>query len=164
MRVTLTEEEWQEAKRIGKERTIQNENSKDKAYYDRSRMVYEDDAVAGHAAAAAECAVAKATDRTWHAKVWPAAEHWRHKDEPDVGRNIEVRHVTQSHFGLVVRKKDLGSDKVLFLAYPDPITEYREVEVIGWRLADEAWLEGHPDPKGYRRLSQGRLNKWEGRG
>ncbi len=158
MRVTLTEEEWQEAKRIGKERTIQNENSKDKAYYDRSRMVYEDDAVAGHAAAAAECAVAKATNRTWHAKVWPAAEHWRHKDEPDVGRNIEVRHVTQSHFGLVVRKKDLGSDKVLFLAYPDPQTNFKEVEVIGWMKAEDAWEKGEPAYEDSKRVRQSLLS------
>jgi hypothetical protein len=158
VRVTLTEEEWEEAKRIGKERTIQNENSKDKAYYDRSRMVYEDDAVAGHAAAAAECAVAKATNRTWHAKVWPAAEHWRHKDEPDVGRNIEVRHVTKSHFGLVVRKKDLGSDKVLFLAYPDPATDFREVEVIGWMKAEDAWENGEPAYEDSKRVRQSLLS------
>lgn len=159
MRVTLTQAEWEEAKRIGKERTIQNENSKDKAYYDRSRMVYEDDAVAGHAAAAAECAVAKATSRVWHAKVWPAGEHWRHKDEPDVGRNIEVRHVTQSHFGLVVRKKDLGSDKVLFLAYPDPETDFREVEVIGWMKAEDAWENGEDAYEDSRRVRQSLLNR-----
>jgi len=158
VRVTLTQEEWEEAKRIGKERTIQNENSKDKSYYDRSRMVYEDDAVAGHAAAAAECAVAKATNRTWHAKVWPAAEHWRHKDEPDVGRNIEVRHVTQSHFGLVVRKKDLGSDKVLFLAYPDPETNFKEVEVIGWMKAEDAWENGEPAYEDSKRVRQSLLS------
>ena len=161
MRVSLTNDEWEEARRIGKERTIQNENSKDKEYYDRSRMVYEDDAVAGHAAAAAECAVAKATNRTWHAKVWPAADHWKHRDEPDVGRNIEVRHVTKPHFGLVVRKKDLGSDKVLFLAYPDPETSFKEVEVIGWLRAEDAWENGEDAYHDSRRVRQSLLNGLE---
>ena len=164
MRIFLTEEEWLQAKERGRSLKEVNLETKDTpAYSDQSLKVYTDEADAGFVMSVAECAVAKATDLRWHAKVWPRAEHHIHKDEPDVGENIEVRHITHPSAGLVVREKDLHKDKVLFLAYPDPTTEYREVEVIGWRLADEAWLEGHQNPKGYRRLSQARLNKWEGR-
>ena len=83
-----------------------------------------------------------------------------HKDEPDVGRNIEVRHVTHPSAGLVVREKDLNRDKVLFLAYPDPATEYRTVQVIGWLRAEDAWANGRPVDD-YRRVPQSLLNtKW----
>lgn len=157
MRIALTEEEWHQAKERGQRLKEVNVNTKDTpAYQDQSRKVYKDEGDAGFVMSVAECAVAKATNRTWHAKVWPASEHHLHKDEPDVGRNIEVRHITHPSAGLVVRSKDLGKDKVLFLAYPDPETHYREVEVIGWLRAEDAWQVGKPVDD-YKRAPQSAL-------
>jgi hypothetical protein len=158
MRVSLTEEELLRAKERGRQLKEVNLETRDTpAYSDQSRKVYKDEADAGFVMSVAECAVAKATGREWHAKVWPRSEHHKHKDEPDVGRNIEVRHVTHPSAGLVVRQKDLNRDKVLFLAYPDPATEFREVEVIGWMKAEDAWENGTPVDD-YRRVRQSLLS------
>jgi hypothetical protein len=159
MRVTLSDAELQQARERGQRLKEANAHTKDTpAYSDQSKKIYRDEADAGFVMSVAECAVAKATDREWHAKVWPASEHHLHKDEPDVGRNIEVRHVTQPSGGLVVRRKDLGKGKVLFLAYPDPATDYREVEVIGWLTAEDAWEQGK-DVGDYRRVPQSQLTE-----
>lgn len=157
MRVRLSDAEIEQARERGQRLKEVNAKTKDTpAYSDQTKKVYKDEGEAGFVMSIAECAVAKATDREWHAKVWPAAEHHLHKDEPDVGRNIEVRHVTQPGAGLVVRKKDLGKGKVLFLAYPDPETDYTEVEVIGWLSAEEAWERGR-EVDDYRRVPQSQL-------
>lgn len=160
MRISLTDEELEKAKTVGDGRNAQNERSRDAAYYDRALM--QDDETASFAAAVAECAVAKATGRVWHAKVWPAAEHWKHRDEPDVGKNIEVRRIREPQNGLVVREKDLNKDKVIFVAYPIPETGFREVEVIGWLRAEDAWEKGEPYRVATRRVPQDRVHKWIG--
>ena len=76
--ITLSDEELEKAREVGDGRNAANVNSKDKPYYDRSRM--EPDEIASFAAAAAECAVARAFGMEWHAKVWHPSEHWKHKD------------------------------------------------------------------------------------
>jgi hypothetical protein len=159
MKIILSEEELDKAKWVSAGRNAQNEGGKDKPYYHRDLMQSDD--VAGVASAAAECAVAKAVNRHWHAKVWPRDEHWRHVDEPDVGDNIEVRRIRESGNGLVVRKKDLHKGKVIFVAYPDPLTGFKEVEVIGWLKADDAWEIGEDYLEDTKRVPQ-RLLRREG--
>jgi hypothetical protein len=105
--------------------------------------------------------VAKATGRQWHAKVWPPAEHWKHRDEPDVGRNIEVRRIREPNNGLVVREKDLNKGKVIFVAYPLPETGFRQVDVIGWLRAEDAWDLGKEAFEETRRVPQSLVNKLE---
>lgn len=159
MRVTLSDEELDQARERGRQLADVNRNTKDTpAYQDQSAKVYKDEADAGFVMSVAECAVGKATGREYHGKVWSRAEFRQHVDDPDVGRNIEVRHVTRPHAGLVVRRKDVGTDKVLFLAYPDPATGYREIEVIGWLKADQAWELGKPE-RDYKRVDQGYLRR-----
>ena len=154
--IKLSDDDLAQAKAVGDGRNAANAGSKDKPYYDRSRM--EPDDIASFAAAAAECAVARALNKKWHAKVWPAHEHWLHKNEPDVGENIEVRRLRFPHRPLAVRQKDLGQNKFLVLAYPIPETGYRFVDVIGWIDADEAWRIGTDSWAQTRDVPQSMLN------
>ena len=157
--VALSDDELAQAKRVGDGRNEANLGSPDRPYYHRELM--QDDETASFAAACAEAAVAKATGRHWHAKVWPASEHWKHRDEPDVGRNIEVRRIREPDNGLVVREKDLNKGKVIFVAYPVPETGFRQVDVIGWLRAEEAWDLGKDAFEQTRRVSQSLVHKLE---
>jgi hypothetical protein len=157
--ITLSDDELEQAKRVGDGRNAANTGSPDKPYYHRELM--QDDETASFAAACAEAAVAKATGRQWHAKVWPAGEHWKHRDEPDVGRNIEVRRIREPNNGLVVREKDLNKGKVIFVAYPLPETRFRQVDVIGWLRAEDAWDLGKEAFEETRRVPQSLVNKLE---
>jgi hypothetical protein len=157
--ITLSDEELAQAKSVGDGRNAANIGSPDKPYYHREVM--QDDETASFAAACAEAAVAKATKRHWHAKVWPAGEHWKHRDEPDVGRNIEVRRIREPNNGLVVREKDLNKGKVIFVAYPIPETGFREVDVIGWLRAEDAWEVGQEAFEETRRVPQSLVNRLE---
>ena len=157
--ITLSDDELDQAKRVGDGRNAANTGSLDKPYYHRELM--QDDETASFAAATAEAAVAKATGRQWHAKVWPAGEHWKHRDEPDVGRNIEVRRIREPNNGLVVREKDLNKGKVIFVAYPLPETGFRQVDVIGWLRAEDAWDLGKEAFEETRRVPQSLVNKLE---
>jgi len=157
--ITLSDDELDQAKRVGDGRNAANTGSPDKPYYHRELM--QDDETASFAAASAEAAVAKATGRQWHAKVWPAGEHWKHRDEPDVGRNIEVRRIREPNNGLVVREKDLNKGKVIFVAYPLPETGFQQVDVIGWLRAEDAWDLGKEAFEETRRVPQSLVNKLE---
>ena len=157
--ITLSDDELDQAKRVGDGRNAANTGSSDKPYYHRELM--QDDETASFAAATAEAAVAKATGRQWHAKVWPPGEHWKHRDEPDVGRNIEVRRIREPNNGLVVREKDLNKGKVIFVAYPLPETGFRQVDVIGWLRAEDAWDLGKEAFEETRRVPQSLVNKLE---
>ena len=150
--IELTDEELSRAKQVGDGRNLANANSKDKPYYDRALM--EDDATASFAAAAAECAVAKAFGVKWHAKVWAASEHWMHVNEPDCGQHIEVKRVRQANNGLVIRDKDVSLGRYVVLAYPTPESGFKMVDVIGWITAEEGWKIGDDTGRGYKRVPQ----------
>jgi len=159
MKIILSEEELEQARDRGRLLAEVNRDTPDTpAYKDQSAKVYENEADAGFVMSVAECAVGKATGRPYHGKVWSRAEFRDHFNDPDVGHNIEVRHVTRPHAGLVVRRKDVVTSKVLFLAYPEPATGYRQVEVIGWLKADDAWKLGKKE-RDYKRVDQGYLKK-----
>jgi hypothetical protein len=154
--VELTDDELARAKEVGDGRNAANANSKDKPYYDRAKM--QDDATASFAAAAAECAVAKAFGVEWHGKVWPASEHWMHSDEPDAGERIEVKRIREASNGLVIREKDVALNRYVVLAYPVPASGFRLVDVIGWIAAADGWNIGWDSGRGYKRVAQNYLH------
>ncbi len=152
MIVTLETWEYEHASQVGARRYTANWGKADAPWYDAERM--EDDRTAQVAAAVCELAVAKATNRYWHAHIWHATEHHKYRDMPDVGRNIEVRRVRTSK-AAAVRKHQVGKGLVLFVAYAIP-PEFREVEMLGWMGMDEAWEAGVPssyDSEGTRLVS-----------
>lgn len=158
--IQLTQDELNKAKEVGEGRNSANANSQDKPYYDRAKM--QDDATASFAAAAAECAVAKVFGEQWHAKVWPASEHWLHADEPDVGNDIEVKRIREERSGLVIREKDVALERRVVLAYPIPESEFGVVDVIGWISAKDGWEIGVDSGRGYKRAAQQHLHKIPG--
>ncbi len=152
MIVTLETWEYEHASQVGARRYTANWGKADAPWYDAERM--EDDRTAQVAAAVCELAVAKATNRYWHAHIWHATEHHKFRGMPDVGRNIEVRRVRTSK-AAAVRKHQVGKGLVLFVAYAIP-PEFREVEMLGWMGMDEAWEAGVPssyDSEGTRLVS-----------
>lgn len=128
--VTLQPWEYEHASQVGIARFTRNWVRNDASHYDRERM--EDDRTAQFAATACELAVAKATNRYWHAHVWDVRDHDRYKQLADVGANIEVRRC-RTRDAVAVRRSDAG--KVVFAARTLD-DEFRRVEVIGWVEAD----------------------------
>lgn len=150
--ITLTLDELARAKAVGDGRNVANRGVADKPYYDRTKM--QDDETASFAAAAGECAVAKAFGVTWHGKVWPAAEHWAHAEEPDCGERIEVKRIVNPEHRLVIRDKDVALNRYVVLAYPLPQEGFRVVDVIGWIAATEGWAIGANGGKGFKLVAQ----------
>ncbi len=140
------------AKIVANGRNAQNANAPDRPYYDRALM--QDDETASLASACAEAAVAGLLGLVWHAKVWDAADHHFHRDEPDVGDTIEVRRIREPDNGLVVRQKDVGMGKTIVIAYPLPESGFAIVDVIGWMVADDAWSVGGDYRTQTRRVPQ----------
>ena len=163
MLVNLETWEYEHASQVGARRYTANWGKDDAPWYDDRRM--EDDRTAQVAAAVCELAVAKTTNRYWHAHIWHATEHHRFKDLPDVGRNIEVRRVRTSK-SAAVRRHQCGKGLVLFVAYALP-PELREVDVLGWIDMDSAWEAGEPpswDTENSRVVSPEHLTPWWGDG
>jgi len=131
MTITLKPWEYQHAAAVGIARFTANWGRPNAAHYDPAKM--EPDRSAQVAAAACELAVARATNRYWHAGVWHASEHHLYKHLPDVGSNIEVRRCRTSE-AVAVRRSDAG--KIVFAARTID-EEYRRIEVVGWIAADD---------------------------
>ena len=161
MRVILEPWEYEHATLVGVRRFTANWGKADAPWYDAERM--EDDRTSQVAACVCELAVAKATNRYWSGHVWPASEHRARRNTPDVGTNIEVRRVRTSKRA-AVRRHQVGKGLVLMVAYALP-PEFREVDVMGWILMDEAWEKGEPssyDSEGTRLISPSHLTPLEG--
>ena len=161
MRVILEPWEYEHATLVVVRRFTANWGKADAPWYDAERM--EDDRTAQVAACVCELAVAKATNRYWSGHVWPASEHRARRNTPDVGTNIEVRRVRTSKRA-AVRRHQVGKGLVLMVAYALP-PEFREVDVMGWILMDEAWEKGEPssyDSEGTRLISPSHLTPLEG--
>lgn len=137
--VTLESWEYDHANTVGIRRSTANWSTSDKPSYRNDRK--QDERTASVAAAIAELAVAKHLGLYWPGSVWPAREHRRHKDLPDVFPNIEVRRVRRRTNKAAIRAKDVGRGMLLVAAYPLP-DEFREVEMLGWLSCDEAWAVG----------------------
>lgn len=124
--------EYERAFAVGIGRYTANWGKGDARHYDRSRM--EEDRSAQAAAAVCEIAVARYTNSYWHGHVWHRTDHARHRSEPDVGTNIEVRRV-RTRNAVAFRRTDGG--RIIWAARViDP--EYRKVELLGSVNADEA--------------------------
>lgn len=149
MIIVLEAWEYEWVNSVGIRRFTANWNKRDAAHYDKSRM--EDDRTAQVAAAACELAVAKLTNKYWSGTVWPANQHDQQKHRADVGVNFEVRRV-RTKDAVAVRKHQLG--KGFFIWACKTIgPELREVDVIGYKEYDIAYLEGTPsdfDPEATR--------------
>jgi hypothetical protein len=119
----------------------------------------EDDRTATVAAAICELAVAKFTNRYWHAHVWHRSEHARFRDLPDVGRNIEVRRI-RTKKAAAVRRHQLNQGLVIWVAEAHQ-PEFRVVTLHGWLKHDDAWELGEPsgyDPENTRVISISKLH------
>lgn len=157
-RVELRPWEYEHAAEVGIRRFTANWSRADAEYYKPEYM--EDDRTAQVAAAVAECAVARWTNKYWHAGVWPVSDHKQWVGLADVGDNIEVRRVRNRHNGAAVRKHQVGQGLELWVAYPEP-PEFRTVEVLGWLDYDMAWDDGKPShyaPETTRLISEEMLN------
>lgn len=138
--IDLTTWEYEQVNLVGIRRFTANWDKKDAPYYKRERM--EDDRTAQVAAAACELAVAKHTNRYWHAHIWHASDHKKYRELPDVGKNIEVRRI-RTGTSAAVRKHQLDKGLILWVAQAvEP--EFRQVKLYGWIPYDEAWEKGLP--------------------
>lgn len=128
---------------VADKRNEMNQGRGDAPAYARNSERMEDNSVAMYASTRCEMAVAKATNRFWHASWWPAETHHTHRYEPDVGMNIEVKRIRQPHNPLLVKEDYVALDRVIFLAYAHTDDEHN-VDVIGYIKADLAWEIGQP--------------------
>lgn len=157
--VTIDLESWEyeHACNVGIRRYTANWSKKDAPHYHRENM--EDDRTATVAAAVCELAVAKHTNRYWHAHIWHKTEHEKFKHLPDVGRNIEVRRI-RTQKAAAVRRHQLGKNLVLYVAEAIG-PELRSATLYGWLKYDEAWDLGKQskyDPENTRVIGIESLN------
>lgn len=138
--ITIDLETWEyeHACNVGIRRYTANWSKKDAPHYKKERM--EDDRTAVVAAAICELAIAKHTNRYWHAHVWHASEHHLFRDLPDVGHNIEVRRI-RTRKEAAVRRHQLAKGLVLWAAEA-VAPEFRKVVIYGWLKYDDAWELG----------------------
>lgn len=143
MRVELDSWEHQIAMLVGGRREQANLHKTDARHYDRRRM--ENNLRASYAAACCEAAVAKATCCYWTMSFWDSGQHQKFRLLPDVQPNIEVKRIREPDNPLVVRRRELSSNRLIFSAYAYP-DWFEVVEVIGWLPAKKAWQLGSPAP------------------
>jgi hypothetical protein len=153
-RVTVALDPWemQIAYLVGGRREQANLHKTDARHYDRRRM--ENNLRASLAAACCEAAVAKATCCYWTMSAWDSGQHRDHRTMPDVLPNIEVKRIRDPDNPLVVRRRELKTNRLVVSAYAVP-DWFEEVEVVGWLRAEDAWDVGNTapyDPTGNTRL------------
>lgn len=128
---------------VADKRNEMNIGRGDAPAYARNSERMEDNSVAMYASTRCEMAVAKATNRFWHASWWPVDQHHLHKHEPDVGTNIEVKRIRKPHNPLLIKEEYVDLNPIIFLAYAYPDPEHH-VNVIGYLNAATAWEVGEP--------------------
>lgn len=138
--VTFSPWEYELGFQVGIRRYTANWSTKDAAHYDRALM--EEDRKASVSSALCEIAVAKHLNQYWHASVWCASEHAKHRKMPDVGTNIEVRRLRTAP-GVAVRQTDAGRC-VWAARIDDP--EFRSAVLLGSVDADYALKTGRHIP------------------
>lgn len=134
--VTFEPWEYELGFQVGIRRYTANWDKPDAPHYDRARM--EEDRKASVSSALCELAVAKYLNQYWHASVWCAAAHHKHRAMPDVGENVEVRRVRTAP-GVAVRLGDTG--RVIWAARMDD-PEFRSVVLLGYIDANKAMQTG----------------------
>lgn len=158
MIITLEPWEYEHANNVGIRRYTANWTKPNAPHYKAEHM--EDDRTAQVAAAICELAVAKHTNRYWHAHIWHHTEHNKYRNLPDVGRNIEVRRI-RTQPAAAIRRHQLGKNLVLYVAATHP-PELRQVTLHGYIKYDEAWEKGTPtkyDPHNTRSINIEHLTK-----
>lgn len=107
-----------------------NSGNRNAAHYaDVSRQ--QDRQIAEPAAAACECAAARAMNRYWHASYWSEGSHQQFKDTPDVGENVEVRRVRYPNArGFAVGEKD--RHQIVVACFVESEENLAVVRVLGW--------------------------------
>jgi len=136
--ITVTFETWEyeHGFSVGVRRYTANWGTRDAPHYDRALM--EEDRKASVSSALCELAVAKHLNQYWHASVWCAAEHQRHRKLPDVGSNVEVRRLRTAP-GVAVRQGDAG--RTIWAARIDD-PEFRSCVLLGSVDANHALKTG----------------------
>lgn len=137
--VTLDPWEKAWAHHVARERNAANNGVADAAHYDVQRM--QDNLVASKASCCGEMAVAKYLNRYWSGAYWPRSEHEKHKAEPDIFPDIEVRRVRSLTNPLAIRQRDYDRERVMVLVYAEA-PDFCEVTLLGWCLAREAFPDG----------------------
>ena len=158
MIITLEPWEYEHACNVGIRRYTANWTKPNAPHYKQEHM--EDDRTAQVAAAICELAVAKHTNRYWHAHIWHHTDHHKYRNLPDVGHNIEVRRI-RTQKAAAIRRHQLNKNLVLYVAETHP-PELRQVTLHGWIKYDEAWPQGQPtkyDPDNTRSITTDKLNK-----
>jgi len=142
--VTFSPWEYELGFQVGIRRYTANWDTKDAAHYDRALM--EEDRKASVSSALCELAVAKHLNQYWHASIWCAAAHKKHRNPPDVGTNVEVRRLRTAP-GVAVRQTDAGRT-VWAARIDDP--EFRSCLLLGSVDANYALKAGiHVPGKDY---------------
>jgi|DEB0MinimDraft_10_1074344.scaffolds.fasta_scaffold00051_17 hypothetical protein len=141
MIVTLEPWELDWAYHVAERRNAANEGVRDAAHYDVHRM--QDNLVAGQASCCCEMAAAKALNMYWAGAYWPRAEHSKHKAEPDLFPDVEVRRIRAKSNPLAVRQRDAERNRRMVLAYAEAPT-FSEIVLLGWVRAADAWPYAQP--------------------
>ena len=134
--ITFEPWEYELGFQVGIRRYTANWDKRDAPHYDRALM--EEDRKASVSSALCELAVAKFLNQYWHASIWCASEHRKHRAMPDVGQNVEVRRLRTAP-GVAVRRGDAG--RVVWATRMDD-PEFRSVILLGSIDADHALESG----------------------
>lgn len=158
--VTITLEPWEyeHACNVGIRRYTANWTKPDAPHY-KNKQMQEDNRTAQVASAICELAVAKHTNRYWHAHIWHHTEHNKYRHLPDVGENIEVRRLRTRETAAIRRHQNTIPELVIFVAKPTA-PEFREITIYGWIRQTDAWNIGTPsdyDPENTRLIHTDQL-------
>lgn len=163
--VKIEKWEYERAHAVGIARCTARWGSKDAPHYkDKSRQ--EDNRTAEVAAALCELAVAKLANRYWHGHVWHHTEHFKYRELPDVGENIEVRRL-RTRDTVAIRKRQNDKPNLVVFAARVIGTEMDTVEVYGYINQLTGWEVGKPsdyDPDNTRVVHIDSLTKYVAKG
>ena len=151
------------AMQTGACRHFVNESSKDRAFYDRSKM--RPDWQAQTCAVLAEIAVAKYLGTYAIPTLSPREKHKANAGSADIGEAIEVRAVFKESNGPGVRSKDAG--KWLVCCHVDPDSDLSTARIVGCKHipdtdAMRAWIEKQERENGYAKIPPEKLEALEG--
>ena len=151
------------AMQTGACRQFMNEASKDRAYYDRSKM--RPDWQAQTCAVLAEIAVAKYLGVYCIPTLWPRSKHAANAGSADIGEVVEVRAIFKPDNCPGVRVKDVG--RWIVCCHVDPDSDLTTANIVGAKFipdtdAMRSWIEKQEADEGYARIPQEKLQPIEG--
>lgn len=151
------------AMQTGACRQFMNEDSKDRAYYDRNKM--RPDWQAQTCAVLAEIAVAKYLGVYCIPTLWPRAKHVANAGSADIGEAIEVRAIFKPDNSPGVRVKDVG--RWIVCCHVDPDGDLSSARIVGAKLVPDnevmrTWIQKQEAEQGYAKIPQEKLSPVEG--